>query len=205
LQRAVTLEDYARVAKSVEGVARAVARDIGGPFNAVLVLVDPEGQIQLSPRLSQHVEARVDALRMAGREIFVRGPRYVTIEVELAICVEPGFLAHRVRQAVLRSLLPAAAGQGYFHPDRLSFGEAIELSDVLAFVQRTPGVRSVKALKFKKLLVVAAADVQARLSVGVTEVLRMDGDSSRPENGKLDIRIIDSDANVDLSKFLIAD
>ncbi len=205
LQRAVTLDDYARVAKSVPGVARAMARDISGPFNAVLVLVDPEGQIELSPRLHQDVEARVDALRMAGREIFVRGPRYVPIEVELAICVEPGFLAHRVRQAVLRSLLPAAAGQGYFHPDRLSFGEAIELSDVLAIVQRTPGVRSVKALKFRKLLVVADQDVQARLSVGVTEVIRMDGNSARPENGKLDVRIIDSDASVDTSKFLIAD
>jgi hypothetical protein len=36
-------------------------------------------------------------------------------------------------------------------------------------------------------------------------VLRLDGDSARPENGKLDVRIIDSDTSVDTSKFLIAD
>ena len=207
IERAVTLGDYARAAKTVDGVARAVARDVGGPFNAVLVLVDPEGQIELSETLQRAVYERVDALRMAGRELFVKGPRYVPIDVELAVCVEPGFLAHRVRQAVLRALLPGSspASRGFFHPDSLSFGQAIELSDVLAIVQRIPGVRSVKALKFKKLLVVSLLDVEQRLTVGVSEVIRMDGDESRPQNGKLEVRLVELDAAVDTSKFLVAD
>lgn len=205
IERAVTLDDYARAAKTVDGVARAVARDVGGPFNAVLVLVDPEGQIELSETLQAAVYERVDALRMAGRELFVRGPRYVPIEVDLAICVEPGYLPHRVRQAVLRALLPGDKHKGFFHPDRLSFGETVELSDVLAMVQRIPGVRSVKALKFKKLLVVSPSDVEQRIAVRVTEVIRMDADSDRPENGKLEVRLIELDDSVDTSQFLVAE
>lgn len=205
LERAVTLDDYARAARTVDGVGRAIARNVGGPFNAVLVLVDPEGQVELDDALAQAVYARVDALRMAGRELFVRGPRYVPIEVELAICVEPGHLAHRVRQAVLRALLPGTRQKGFFHPDELSFGQTIELSDVLAVVQRIPGVRSVKAFKFKKLLVVSPNDVEPRITVRGTEVIRMDGSSDRPEQGKLEVRLVDLDESVDKTKFLVAE
>ncbi|AGP41498.1 baseplate J/gp47 family protein [Sorangium cellulosum] len=204
MERAVSLADYADGARSVPGVARAAARLLGGPFNAVLVLVDPVGQSGLTEALERAVFARIDALRMAGREHFVSAPDYVPVEVALALCVEPGALPHRVRDAVLAALLPGRdESPGFFHPDRLSFGEELELGDVLAAVQGVPGVRSVKALRFRKLKVASSGPVEARIALGPTEVIRMDGDAGYPENGKLRVLVVGVDPGVTETDFII--
>jgi hypothetical protein len=202
-QRAVALADYAAAAKQADPrrVARAAAKARGGPFNTVLVLVDPEGQGDLGEDLRDAVWRHLDRLRMAGREHFVVGPRYVPLEVELVICVEPGFLHHEVRDRVYAALRPGSADQpGYFHPDRLSFGEDVELGDLLAFVQGVPGVRSVKALIFHRLGIPGEADVVDRVVLGPTEVARMDGDDNFRENGVLQVRAVGLDV-VDESLF----
>ncbi len=190
LERAVTLTDYAKAALTVDGVARAVAKNIGGPFNAVLVLADPRGRATLSASVKQAVYDRIDAVRMAGREHFVSEPTYVPVEITLSICNEPGSLAHRVRDAVLAALRPGEDdAPGFFHPDELSFGEELELADVLATVQRVPGVRSVKARRFRRADVLGGELVVSRILLGPTEVIRMDGDPQIPENGKLDVYV----------------
>jgi hypothetical protein len=204
VERAVTLADYGRAAMTVEGVGRAAAKLLGGPFNAVLVLVDPVGQVGLTAALEQAVYDRVDALRMSGREHFVSGAEYVPIDVKLAICVEPGALPHRVRDAVLAALRPGTDDNpGFFHPDRLSFSDPLELGEVLAFVQRIPGVRSVKALRFRKLKVPSKVDVEPRIELAPTEVVRLDGDDDQPDNGKLKVLIVGIDSGVTEKDFVI--
>ncbi len=190
-ERAVTLEDYARAVLDVPGVARASARRLGGAFNTVLVLVDPEGQAGLTPRLLAAVTERLESVRMAGREYLVREPEYIPLEVDLALCVEPGALPHPVREAVRASLRPGTHERpGFFHPDRLSFGEAVELGDVLAHVQRLPGVLSVKALRFRRMGLASARLVETRIRLRPTEVARLDADEDYPEHGRLSVRVV---------------
>ncbi|MFO0589347.1 MAG: baseplate J/gp47 family protein [Polyangiaceae bacterium] len=204
IERAVTLADYAAAATTVKGVGRAAAKLLGGPFNAVLVLVDAEGQAGLTESLRQEVYARIDALRMTGREHFVEAAEYVPIEVRLGICPEPGALPHRVRAAVLAALRPGtSANPGYFHPDRLSFSDALEVGELLAFVQRIPGVRAVKALAFRKLKVHSDLDVLPRITLAPTEVARNDGDDDHPDNGKLKVLVVGLDAGVKEDEFVI--
>lgn len=191
LERAVSLADYATAASEVEGVARATARRLGGVFNTVLVLVDPEGQADLAPELREAVWRRLDHLRMAGREHAVREALYVPLDVELWICAQPGVPRHRVRERVLAALRPGTdERRGWFHPDRLSFAESVELGEVLAVVQRVPGVRSVKAKRFRRLLVAHDSDVEARIVMRPIEVARLDADLSRPDHGRLEIKIV---------------
>jgi len=202
LERAVSLDDYARAARDVPGVARATARALGGAFNAVLVLVDPEGQAELSPSLRKAVLRRIEAVRMAGREPIVREPEYVPLEVKLAICVEPGALPHRVRDAVYAALRPGTRERsGFFHPDRLSFGEEVELGELLAHVQRVPGVRHVKALRFRKLRVSASGPAETRIRLRSTEVARLDADDDYPENGRLRVLVVGIDPGVSEKDF----
>ena len=202
LERAVSLEDYARAALDVPGVARAAARALGGPFNTVLVLVDPEGQTELSPGLQRAVTARIEAVRMAGREHIVREPEYVPLEVTLAICVAPGALPHRVRDAVYAALRPGTRRRpGFFHPDRLSFGEEVELGELLAHAQRVPGVCSVKALRFRKLRVAASRPVETRIRLRPTEVARLDADDDYPEHGRLRVLVVGVDPGVSAEDF----
>ena len=194
LQRAVTLADYATVAASVEGVAHATAINVDGIFNAVRILVDPEGQGDLDPALRDAVYAHVDYLRMAGREHLVSRPDYVPLEVMIAVCAEPEMGRHTVRDHVLAALRPGTRERmGFFHPDRLSFGDTVELSDLIAHVQGVAGVRSVKALVLRRLLIQGEPLLRDIIDLERTEIARMDGDDNRPENGVLKVFIMGLD------------
>ncbi|SHN13533.1 baseplate J/gp47 family protein [Cryptosporangium aurantiacum] len=196
LQRAVALADYAAVAAQVPGVGRAAAREAGGPFNTVLVLVDPAGGAVLDEELRLRVSAHLDALRMAGREHVVLSAEYVPLEVELLVCAQPGTDQQRVRDRVLAELRPGSAGHpGWFHPDRLSFGDAVRLGDLLAFVQSVPGVRSVKATTFRRLADRTGPAVLNVIGLGLTKVARLDADPDLPENGTLEVRVVGLDAD----------
>lgn len=205
LRRAVTLDDYARVAEQLdERVGRAAARALGGVFNTVLVLIDERGEDSLSDELRETVEAGLQTLRMTGREVVVRGPDYVPLEVELAVCAQIGFARHRLRERLLAALRPGSDERpGYFHPDRLSFGDDLELGDLLAFVQSQPGVRSVKALEFRPLRDPSSTAVHSRIIMAPTEVALLDADGERPERGRLRVKVIGLDHDVDEDQWAI--
>lgn len=196
LQRAVALQDYASVAMEVEGVARATVRLLGGLFNTVLILVDPAGSEDLDEALRARVHAHLDSRRMAGREHVVEAADYVPLEVELVICAQPGVERSLVRDRVLAELRPGTPERpGWFHPDRLSFGDAVRLGDVLAFVQSIAGVRSVKATRFRPLGDRTAVEVRDVIALGSTNVARLDADPDFPENGTLLVRAIGLDGD----------
>lgn len=193
LQRAVSLEDYAEIARSVAGVSRAAAKSLGGPFNTVLVLIDADNQATLTAELRDRVWQRIEETRMAGREHFVAAAEYVPIRVELIICVQPGFLRHEVRDRVLAQLRPGNRKQpGFFNPDNLTFGQDIESGELIAFVQSIHGVRSVKVTAFCRLDA-PAITVEDRLFFGPTEVARLDADEDFPENGILRVSVVGLD------------
>ncbi len=196
LERAVSLEDYATVARSVPGVARAAARHLGGVFNTVLVLVDPEGQADASPALLEAVRARLEQARLAGREVRVSGPRYVPIELHVVVSARPGSQPHEIREAVYAALRPGTARRpGFFHPDRLTFGDDVELGDVLAHVQRVPGVREARVLILRRLYGSRSELVLPRIALAPQEVARLDADEDFPENGVLRVRVVGLDAS----------
>lgn len=191
LQRAVSLEDYARVAAQVPGVGRATARATGGPFNTVTVLVDPLGSADLTATLRDAVNAHLDQLRMMGREHVVLPAQYVPLAVELEVCARTGVDPSVVRARVLAELRPGSdARPGWFHPDRLSFGDAVRLGDLLAFVQRIAGVRAVKAVRFAPLGDIHGPAVRDVVALGRTAVARLDADPDFPEHGTLDVLAI---------------
>jgi hypothetical protein len=196
LQRAVSLDDYATVAMDVPGVGRATARARGGLFNTVLILVDPEGSGDLDEALRQRVYDYVDGLRMTGREHVVLAAENVPLEVELEICAQPGFAGNVVRDRVLAELGPGTTDRpGYFHPDRLSFGDAVRLGDLIAFLQEIPGVRSVRAVTFRPLGDTVGPQVRQLILLGRTKVARLDADPDFPEHGKLTVRIVGLDVD----------
>jgi predicted phage baseplate assembly protein len=197
LQRAVTLRDYATIAQSVPGVSRAVARALGGPFNTVLVLVDPEDQAELSDALAAEVHRAIEAARMAGREHRVVQARPVPLDVELLLWVEPGEPKHQVREAVHAALRPGDdASPGFFHPDRLTIGQAVEQGDLIAAVQRVPGVRSATVQTFRRRA--PGAPVKSpRIELSTYELARLDADDSFPENGTLHVRVAGIDGPQD--------
>jgi hypothetical protein len=198
LQRAVALEDYAVAAMQVAGTDRATARAAGGPFNTVVVLVDPDGAGDLPEDVRQRVHAHLDGLRMTGREHVVLAAEYVPLDVELVVCAERGVARHLVRSRVLAELEPGSGEHpGWFHPDRLTFGSVVRLGDLLAFVQGIPGVRSLKATRFRALGDSVGPPVRDVIALGGTKVARLDADPDLPEHGRLRVLMSGGDPDAE--------
>jgi len=199
LQRAVALADYATVAMDVPGAGRATARAPGGLFNTVTVLVDPAGAEDLDEGLRRRVYDQLDTLRMTGREHIVLAAEYVPLEVSLLLCAQPGFERSGVRDRVLAELRPGTTERpGWFHPDRLSFGDSVRLGDLIAFVQGLAGVRSVTPVVFRALNDATGPAVRDVIRLGGTKVARLDADPSYPEHGTLEVRVIGLDGDASL-------
>jgi hypothetical protein len=95
-----------------------------------------------------------------------------------------------VRERVLAELRPGSADRpGWFHPDRLSFGDTVRLGDVLAFVQGIAGVRSVTPAIFRPLGDATGPVVRDAILLGRTKVARLDADPEYPENGVLEVLV----------------
>lgn len=191
-ERAVTSADYAAAAEKVEGVQRAAAwRRWTGSWFAQQVTVDPRGAEELPPELAQRVADRLEGLRMAGTDVAVAAPTYAALSIELTVYVRPGYtqvaVEERVRDAV-------SARNGFFHPDRLTFGQSVYLSDLVVTVADVPGVDRVDVIRFARSADSPAAAAEALeaavIPIRPLEVARCDSDPDRLDRGNVELKMV---------------
>ena len=89
----------------------------------------------------------------AGHDLDFDDPRFVSLELELFVCVASGHFRSDVRRRLLDVLssrnLPDGT-RGLFHPDNFSFGQTIYLSPILAAARAVPGVSSAEIKVFQR-------------------------------------------------------
>jgi hypothetical protein len=199
LARAVTPEDYARLAERHPAVSRAAARvRWSGCSYRVLVAIDPRGRVEADDELLREVAAHLERYRRIGHEVLVGRARHVPLDLSLRVCVAAGHLRGHVLAELLERLsdrpLPGG-GAGFFHPDRLSFGDGVRLSALVAEIQSVTGVDSVSLdpayTRFRRYGEAANGEIEdGLLPLGPFEIARLDNDPSFPENGvlQLDLR-----------------
>lgn len=193
-ERAVTEPDYAEVAMRRGEVERAAATfRWTGSWHTVFVTADRFGNAPVDAPFERDLRAHLERFRMAGYDLEVDAPVFVPLDIGLHVCVLPGF--HRSDVAVeVRAVLSDAAlpeGRlGLFHPDRLTFGQPVHLSAVLAQVHSVPGVQSVEVRRFQRQRQPASSGIDAGvLRMGRLEIARLDDDPSFPEHGVLDLTL----------------
>ncbi|MDJ0889921.1 MAG: baseplate J/gp47 family protein [Gammaproteobacteria bacterium] len=192
--RAVRDEDYREHAERLEGVQRAGARARWtGSWLTESVTADPLDSFQLSEELRTRIAEQLDCVRQVGREVVVKEPRYLNLDLEVEICVEPFAYPGQVQERVVRRLT-VTTGRGareelpFFHPDYFTFGLPLQRADLEAAVQAVPGVRGVLRLwirargvterrEFSELVFPVADDV----------ILRVQNDPRFPERGSLKV------------------
>jgi hypothetical protein len=193
-ERAVTPEDYARVAERHPEVQRAQATvRWTGSWRTLYLTVDRVDGRDVDPPFQRALRRHLERFRLAGHDLAIDGPRYVPLEVELFVCVLPDFFRSHVRAALLEALsnrdLPQG-GRGRFHPDHFSFGQPVYLSHLYATAQAVAGVRYVEVRAFRRLGERSNAAVRTgELLVGRLEVARLDNDPSFPERGVLRLQM----------------
>jgi hypothetical protein len=78
----------------------------------------------------------------------------------------------------------------FFHPDRLTLGQPLYLSDVISVVMSIAGVRWAETREFRRLLAAPPGDLdRGVIEAGRVEVLRCDSDPNAPENGSIDFEV----------------
>lgn len=193
-QRAVSEADYATWAEAYPDVARAVAvRRWTGSWYTMLVVVDRRGGRPLDADFRAGLLAHLERARLAGFDLELAEPVYVSLDLNLVACVAPGYFRADVRRDLLDAFTAGRRRDGelgFFHPDRLTFGQPLHLSQVVATAMAVPGVEWVDTrdprVRFQRLGV-AATDELARqvITLGPTEIARCDNAPSLPEHGRL--------------------
>lgn len=190
-ERAVTLDDYANAALRHPGLQRAAARfRWTGSWRTVFVTLDPLGgdTVEPDPQLKAKVRDHLERFRMAGYDLRVDDPRYVSLQIELSVCVKRGYFGADIEQALLEvfsNRVRSDGTKGLFHPDRFTFGEPVYLSPLVQAAMSVVGVDSVNVVTFRRQGQPdkGAALKQGRIVLGRLEIARLDNDPNFPEHG----------------------
>jgi hypothetical protein len=190
LRRAVTADDYARLAERGPGVQKAAAtlRWSGSWYEADVGL-DMFGRGTPTPVQVDAATLALEPFRRIGHDLRVHAARQVPLLLELRVCVEPHSLRGPI-EAALRALFGPGVRpdgtRGLFHPDNLTFGQPVALSRLLAAAQSVAGVTGVQALRLERLFEGPNGELEAGLlPLGPLEIARLDNDPNAPENGLL--------------------
>ncbi len=192
MQRAITTEDYAHLTERdfEDRVQRAAAEmRWNGSWYEVQVAVDPRQTTEADEVLLDEVDGRLQRYRRIGHNLTVRPANYIPLDIEMIVCVLP----HHYRGQVKIDLLDLFSNRmlpdgklGFFHPDILTFGGSIRLSNLVAAAQAVPGVENVVVNKLERLFEGPEDEIKnGILPIGSMEVARLDNDPSFPENGRL--------------------
>jgi predicted phage baseplate assembly protein len=192
--RAVRSEDYEHAAMTLPWVQRAgTAFRYTGSWLSVFTAVDPEGSESLPDEGLFEITNLLDRYRLAGYESFALAPRYASLDLGVTVCARPDAFRADVTQAVLAALDGAAHADGthgFFHPDRFTFGGALERSALEAALQDVPGVEGVVELRYRRRgHTPGFVTMPDSVEVGRDEIVRVDNDPSRPERGSLHVDV----------------
>jgi Baseplate J-like protein len=194
-ERAVIAADYQEIATRREiaeacdiDVQRAAAtlRWTGSWYTQFLTIDRLKGR-EVDTPFEQKLRGCMERFRMAGQDLEVDGPSYVSLEIVLGVCVKAGYFFSDVERALLEifsnRVLPDGR-LGVFHPDNFSFGQPVFLSSLIATAQAVTGVESVNVKKFQRQGIDSnEALLAGKLTLGRLEIARLDNDRNFPERG----------------------
>jgi predicted phage baseplate assembly protein len=197
-ERAVTPADYAEVAERYPGIQQAAARfRWTGSWRTVFIAVDRLGGLEVDDDFKGKMRTHMEQYRMAAQDLEIDKPLYVSLEIEMTVCVKADYFRSDVKTTLLRvfsnRILPDGT-RGVFHPDNFSFGQTVYLSPLYAAAMKVEGVAAVRITTFQRQ---ASPDLQklalkaGKLTLARLEIARLDNDPNFPERGVLRLNVED--------------
>ena len=199
-ERAVTPADYEEIAIRKELAARcgidiqraAATPRWTGSWYTMFITADRLGGTRVDVDFEEKLRGCLERFRMAGEDLEVDEPQYVSLEIEIVVCIKRGYYFSDVKKALLDvfsdSVLPENQ-RGLFHPDNLSFGQTVYLSTLIAAAQAVEGVDSVVVTKFQRQHLNSKDALKSgKLDLGRLEIARLSNDPNFPERGSFTVR-----------------
>lgn len=194
-ERAVTMSDYEDMSKRTSPDIQRSAATLRwtGSWRTVFLTVDRLGGQTVDAGFETTLRSDMEQYRMAGQDLEVESPLFVSLEIDITVCVKPDYFRSEVKQALLSVLsnrkLPDGT-LGIFHPDNFSFGQPVYLSPIYTAAQQVEGVSSVTITKFQRQGQNSSDALNAgKLVIGRTEIARCDNDPNFREHGLLNLDV----------------
>jgi hypothetical protein len=193
-QRAVTVADWQALAQQNAAVARAAAalRWTGSWYTAD-VAVEPVGGGALTSSQATSLRQYLEPFRVAGQDLELNSPDYVSLEIALTVCVDPSYFQAVVEKAlllVLSNKMLANGQTGVFYPANFGFGQTVYLSPVYAAARGVAGVVLVSATTFQPQGVNTTRYLAAgEIPLGPMQIARLDNDPNYPAHGQLTLNM----------------
>jgi hypothetical protein len=186
--RAVTLADYEDRAAELEDVSRAAARYAWtGSWRTVQVAVDPVGGRTLDEELRTTIARHLNAVRLIGEDLEIRPPLFVPLKIIATICIQaefwPGQIRFVLEEEFSNGYTPDGR-MGFFHPDRWTFGQALQASEVLGRIQSVQGVDHVIDLTMRRWNEVTPGPADI-IKVEANEIIVVENDPDHMEEGMI--------------------
>ncbi len=104
-ERAITMPDYVAIAERNSQIDEAVATlRWTGSWYTVFLGAEPKGGGNLRPMLRRSLTRFVGRYRLAGQDLEVESPLYVSLNLNLTVCVDPNYFQAHVRKALMQVL-----------------------------------------------------------------------------------------------------
>jgi Baseplate J-like protein len=193
-RRAVTEADYADVAKRYPGVQTALAtRRWTGSWHTIFITVDRQGGLPIDDQFKQGLLTFLEEFRLTGHDIEIDAPRFISLDIAIAVKVEPDYFRSAVKKALLDAFsnrILANNQVGFFSSDRLTFGQSVYLSQIIAAAMQVSGVNSVKVTRFQRWGESDKGELEAGLiQFDRLEIARLDNTPNAPENGRIEFNL----------------
>lgn len=206
--RAVTLEDYVKRAEELEEVSHAYARyGWTGSWRTVRISIDPAGTDEFSDELREKISAHLDAVRLIGEDLEIRRAQYASLDIVLKVCAHPDYwpedLAHEL-EAEFSDGYTTSGLEGFFHPDRWTFGQALHASQIIGRALSVKGVERVLSLSMRRWygnsgaasgsITLSPADLPVNevtiIEVEPFEIIQVASDPNHLEKGRIQFDIL---------------
>ncbi len=193
--RAVTPEDYAYFTAAQAGVQQAAANPRWtGSWYTQDITVDRDNALPIDAAFTTDLSRTIEQYRMAGHDIKISSPVFVSLQLDMQICVSRDFFRSHVEQALLEIFNSGSRNDGtlgLFHPDNFSFGETLYLSPFYAAARQVPGVSSVQITRFSRQNDTDTKSLlNGYMTLGKLEIPRLDNNLNFPEHGVLKLTLL---------------
>ena len=193
-ERAVIMADYDAMTELNPQVDRAAASlRWTGSWYTVFVAVEPNGGGNLTPALGKTLKQSLERYRLAGQDLVLDSPQYVSLEIVLTVCVDPYYFNSQVQlalQQILSNRVLPNGQRGVFYPDNFTFGQTVYLSPIYAAARSVAGVVSVTATTFQPQGVNTGQYLNTgEIPLAPLQVARLDNDPSYPNHGQLTLNM----------------
>ena len=179
-------QDFVVAAEADARVQSAVTRTHWiGSRHTIGVYVQRAGGFKTDAAFLAELAAELDQRRILGTDVALYPPHYVPLQISLTITVQSFYARHAVRRQV------ADAAEELYRIGRLSFGEPVYLSPLIACAMDVPGVEDVKVDAFHRFGRRPLGEIEAgRIDIGPTEIAQLDNRADAANCGRLIVNAV---------------